>query len=85
MSGFARLDIVDLDVIEYSNLNRQFYFDERDMWKPKALVTAEVMTHRFRKEFWFLFFLWFFFWVFFLKFLFFNILFFLRISNFKKH
>lgn len=46
MSGFGRLDIVDLDVIEYSNLNRQFYFDEHDMWKAKADVTVTVMKNK---------------------------------------
>lgn len=46
-SGFRRLEIVDLDVIEYSNLNRQFYFDESDMWKPKSAVIARVLRNRF--------------------------------------
>ena len=46
-SAFRRLDIVDLDVIEYSNLNRQFYFDEADMWKPKSAVIARVLRNCF--------------------------------------
>jgi len=37
-SGFIRLKIVDFDIVEASNLNRQFYFlDQVDMPKVKAL------------------------------------------------
>ena len=50
ISGFKQLDIVDLDIIEYSNLNRQIYFDENDMWKPKAEVTAQVLKNQIGKN-----------------------------------
>jgi len=41
MVGVGRLDMVDLDVIEHSNLNRQILFAGAKMGMPKALVAAE--------------------------------------------
>ncbi len=41
MVGVGRLDMVDLDVIEHSNLNRQILFAGAKMGTPKAVVAAE--------------------------------------------
>jgi len=43
--GFQHLMIVDLDKIEISNLNRQFFFDEDDQGKYKA----ETLARKIRK------------------------------------
>jgi len=43
MLGIGHLDLVDLDVIEHSNLNRQILFAGAKMGKPKATVAAEKL------------------------------------------
>jgi len=43
MVGIGHLDLVDLDVIEHSNLNRQFLFLEANIGAPKATVAAEKL------------------------------------------
>lgn len=42
-SGVGQLTIVDGDVIDRSNLQRQILFREQDIGKPKALVAAQVL------------------------------------------
>ncbi len=44
MLGVGRLDLVDLDIIEHSNLNRQLLFAGAKMGSPKATVAAEKLT-----------------------------------------
>lgn len=43
-SGIKRLIIVDFDVIEPSNLNRQYYFPE-DVGRPKVTALGEHLLH----------------------------------------
>lgn len=41
--GLRRLTIVDPDVFETSNLNRQLFCDEKTLGKPKAKVVADAL------------------------------------------
>lgn len=40
-SGFRKFSIIDLDTIELTNLNRQFYFRKKHINQSKALVAKE--------------------------------------------
>ena len=43
LMGFRYLEIIDLDTIDVSNLNRQFLFRQEHVGKPKALVACEAV------------------------------------------
>jgi len=43
LTGFENIDIIDLDTIDVSNLNRQFLFRQEHIGKPKSLMAKEAV------------------------------------------
>ncbi|PWN49393.1 hypothetical protein IE53DRAFT_345963 [Violaceomyces palustris] len=45
LTGFGYIEIIDLDTIDLSNLNRQFLFQKQHIKKSKALVAKETASN----------------------------------------
>jgi hypothetical protein len=44
LTGFGKITLLDLDMIDLSNLNRQFLFRKKDVKQSKSLVRQQYLA-----------------------------------------
>lgn len=49
LTGFSHIDLIDLDTIDVSNLNRQFLFQKKHVGRSKAQVAKESVLQFYPK------------------------------------
>ncbi len=46
-AGIGKITIIDMDIVEITNLNRQFLYGEKDLGKPKAVIAKELISEKY--------------------------------------